>query len=443
MEGTMADAQTSVEMSPKLQRVAERARKDPKATFNSLAHLIDENTLKRAFRRLRKDAAVGVDGMTVEEYQKDLDENLKDLHARLKAGSYRHQPIRRVQIPKDKDKTRPIGISTVADKVVQGALTEVLGAVYEPVFRECSYGFRPGRGPHDAVRALFRTLNRERVTWVLEADFQSYFDSINRKMLMEWLEKRVADGSIHRLVGKCLHVGVLDGEEFIRPDQGTVQGSIISPLLGNLYLHYVLDDWFEEQVKPRLAGKAWLFRYADDFVCCFENQRDAERVLEVLHKRCGKYDLRLHPTKTRLVSFGMPPKNQTGGRGAETFDLLGFTWHWQRSRKGNWYVQCETRRKSLSRMIGRVTEFCRNHRHRPISEQHAALKRKIAGFLNYFAVNGNLRSLSALVYWAKAAWHKWLRRRSQRSTLTKDRFYTDFLRKYPLPVPHVVVQLWS
>ena len=253
-------------MSPGLLKVAERAKRDPDARFNSLAHLMDEAALERSFHRLRKDAAVGVDGTTKEEYGQRLEENLRELHERLKTKRYRHQPIRRVHIPKGDGRTRPIGISSTEDKIVQGALREVLEAIYEQDFLEGSYGFRPHRGAHDALRAVNQMANREGIGVILEADIQAFFDSIDRKRLLELLQIRVADPSLLRLISKCLHVGVLDGEEYATPDEGTAQGSSLSPMLGNVYLHYVLDLWFERDIRPRLKGHARLIRYADDCV---------------------------------------------------------------------------------------------------------------------------------------------------------------------------------
>ena len=262
--------------SPKLLEVRERAKRNPQRRFLSLAHLIDEGALKRAYQRIRKDAAVGVDGVTKEQYGQELESNVANLHGRMKTGRYRHQPLRRVHIPKDKGRTRPIGISCVEDKVVQGAVREVLEAVYEPLFYDGSYGFRPGRGAHQALRMLDRALMRGEANWIIEADIQSYFDSIDRKMLKEMLKERVADTSLLRLVGRCLHVGVLDGDEYSEPDEGTAQGSSLSPLLGNVYLHHVLDQWFERDVLPRMKGKARLIRFADD---CAPRRRREEAAL--------------------------------------------------------------------------------------------------------------------------------------------------------------------
>jgi group II intron reverse transcriptase/maturase len=277
--------------------------------------------------------------------------------------------------------------------------------------------------------------------YILEIDLKSFFDTVIRSQLVEWLQKRVADGSILRLVGKCLHVGILDGETFTTPDEGTVQGSTMSPLMGNVYLHYALDLWFAEEVKPRLRGKAVLVRYADDAVFGFERQEDAERVMAVLGKRLQRFGLELHPDKTRLLDFRRPSRNQGGGKGPGTFDFLGFTWYWRRTRKGRWRVACKTRRARLKRAITAAYDWCRKHRHLPVAQQHAALRSRVQGHINYFGVNGNTRSVKKLVYGAQRAWHKWLNRRSQRARMTWERF-KDLLRDFPLPIPRVVVEIW-
>ena len=436
----MPDASTSERMSPELRKVAERARNEPAGKFHSLAHLIDVPSLERAYHRLRKDAAAGVDGITKEEYGRDLRSRLTGLHARLKSQPWRHQPIRRVHIPKEQGKTRPIGVSTIEDKIVQDAVREVLETIYEQEFLNCSYGFRPRRSTHDALRALNRVVYRGEVNWILEADIVSFFDSLGRTQLAEMLRTRVADGSLLRLIGKCLHVGVLDGEEYSEPDQGTTQGSVISPLLGNVYLHYVLDLWFEREVKPRLRGKAILLRYADDFVIGFERRDDAERVMAVLPKRMGRYGLTLHADKTRLVPFRRP--TGIGGRGPASFDFLGFTLYWRRTRRGHWQMWCKTRRARLRRAIQSVAEYCRRHRHDPVKDQHAALTRRLRGHYNYFGVNGNWRSLRNLVLAVTRIWYTWLRRRSQKHRLTWERF-NALLHRLPLPKPRITVMLWG
>jgi len=439
----MAGARTLDNMSPGLLRVVERARRDPQERQFSLAYLIDVDALRRAYGRIRKNAAVGVDGVTKEEYGQDLEENLRDLHKRMRAMKYRHQPIRRVHIAKAESGKRPIGISCLEDKIVQGALTEVLGAIYEQDFLDGSFGFRRKRSAHDALKALYRAVRDGGANVIFEADVKSFFDTVHRRTMKEMLEERIADKSFMRLVGKCLHVGVLEGEVFTRPNEGTVQGSIISPMLGNIYLHNVLDRWFEGQVKPRLRGKATLIRYCDDFIICFERMDDAERVEGVLNKRVEKYHLSLHPEKTRLVDFRRPPIEQKGGKGPGSFDFLGFTVYWRRNRKGpGWHVASKTRKARLTRAVKNAYDFCRSQRHKPIAVQHQALVSRIRGHLVYFGVNDNGKSLSALVYWATRAWYKWLNRRSQRARLNWERFQ-DLLKDFPLPQPKVYVNLWN
>ena len=435
----MTDATTSWNKSPGLMKVAERAKRHPDQRILALAHLIDEPALDRAYRSLRRDAAVGVDDVTVEEYGGQLAANLQALRARMKAGQYRHQPIRRVNIPKENGATRPIGVSTVEDKIVQGALREVLEAVYEQDFLDCSYGFRPGRRAHDAIRRLNEVISRGCANYIVEADIVSFFDKIDRKILMEMLRSRIADERLMRLVGKCLHVGVLDGERVLEPSEGTAQGSSLSPLLGNVYLHYVLDAWFEREVRPHLRGSSALVRYADDFVLCFEHVDDVAYVWSILGERFKTFGLTLHPKKTR--SFAFRPPRQGGDGGGATFDFLGFTLHWQRTRQGAWRVAFRTHGARLKRAINTAAEWCRRHRHDSVEEQHQALSRKLVGHYNYFGVNGNSHALQTLLYWVTRAWRKWLDRRSQRARMTWRRFY-ELLRARPLPAARIRVQIW-
>jgi RNA-directed DNA polymerase len=438
----MSDAPTSEGVTTKRLKVAERAKREPEARLLALARLIDEEMLKEAYERIRKDAAVGVDGVKKEDWGKALDANIKGLRERMKQGRYRHQPIRRAYIPKESGKHRPIGISCIEDKVVQNALTMVLEIIYEPVFLECSYGFRPGRNAHDALRTLNAESMRGKINWVLEADIESYFDSIDRKQLMEMLRQRVNDESFMRLIGKCLHVGVLEGEQYTEPGTGTAQGSSLSPILGNVYLHHVLDVWFEREAKPRLKGHAYLARYADDYVIGFELEHDARRVMEALSKRMMKYGLRLHAEKTRLFPFNKPPSGQSGGKGPGSFDFLGFTLYWRRTRRGNWAQNFRTRTARLRRSKQAIDDFCQSQRHKSIKEQHASLRRRVHGHINYFGVNGNLSSVAGLVRATERSWYKWLRRRSNRTRLTWQRFQM-LLRAFPLPAPQVKVSLWT
>lgn len=430
-------------MSPGLLKVAERAKRDPDTRFNSLAHLLDEVALERAYHRIRKNSAVGVDGITKEQYGQRLEENLRGLHERMRAKRYRHQPIRRVHIPKSPGKTRPIGISCTEDKIVQGALREVMEAIYDPDFLECSYGFRPNRSAHDALRAMHDMVTRERTAVILEADIQAFFDSIDRKKLLEMLQIRIADTSFLRLLGKCLHAGVLDGEQYSEPDEGTAQGSIISPMFGNVYLHYALDLWFERDIKPRLKGRARLIRYADDFIIGFEKPEDAGRVLAVLHKRMAKYGLTLHPEKTRLIPFERPGFGQKERTGSGTFDFLGFTMYWRKSRRGGWYLGMGTRKAKVQKFLHGLSEWCRRHRHLPLKDQHAALSSRLRGHFRYFGVNGNIRRLQTVLHRSKRLWLLRLRRRSQRGNRLTWKRFDAYLKAHPLPPPRICVSIWA
>lgn len=437
----MADATTSLSVSPGLLMVAKGAKEHPGVRMLALARHIDEAALERVYRRLRRDAAVGVDGVTVETYGEKLGANLQALRARMKAGQYRHQPIRRVNIPKESGATRPIGISTVEDKIVQGAVRDVLEAVYEQDFLDCSYGFRPGRSAHDAIRDLDRVIAKGSANYIVEADIVSFFDSIDRKMLMEMLRERIADESLMRLVGKCLHVGILEGERYLEASEGTAQGSSLSPLLGNVYLHHVLDVWYERDLRPRMKGRSALVRYADDFVLCFELADDAQRVWSVLGKRFAKFGLTLHPKKTR--SFPFQPPRDGGGKGSASFDFLGFTVHWQQTRTpGTWRVAFRTRSARLRRAIQAANDWCRRHRHKSVEEQRLALTRKLNGHYNYFGVNGNIGSLARLRQAVEQVWRTWLNRRSQRARMTWKRF-KELLAARPLPRPRICVQIWD
>ncbi|NJO12407.1 MAG: RNA-directed DNA polymerase [Gammaproteobacteria bacterium] len=291
------------------------------------------------------------------------------------------------------------------------------------------------------MRALTAAVNAGEANFVLEFDVVSFFDSVLRALLLEMLQERVADGSLLRLIGKCLHVGVLDGEVFTEPAEGTVQGSTLSPLLGNVYLHTVLDRWFAEEVRPRLRGKATLVRFADDGVFGFERQDDAQRVMAVLGKRMERFGLRLHPEKTRLLDFRRPARSRGEGKSPTSFDFLGFCWYWRRTRKGDWAVACKTRRARLARAIQRVYAWCRKHRHLPVKQQHEGLVRRVQGHINYFGVNGNIHSLKRFVHQVKRSWYKWLNRRSQRARLNWERF-EDLLGDLPLPKARIVVNIW-
>jgi group II intron reverse transcriptase/maturase len=408
----------------------------PGVAMRTLAHHIDIEWLREAHRRIRKDGARGVDGQTAEEYAKNLEGNLQSLLDRAKSGDhYRAPPVRRVHIPKGSGGTRPIGIPTFEDKILQKAVAMVLEAIYEQDFLSCSYGFRPGRSAHEALHALWSETMKMGGGWVLEADIKKFFDSVDHAKLHELLSHRVRDGVLIRLIGKWLNAGVMEEGMVIHPEAGTPQGGVISPLLANIYLHEVLDVWWERDVKPRLRGRAALVRYADDFVMVFETMEDARRVMDVLPKRFEKYSLELHPEKTRLVRFEKPKACEPlkGGSSPQSFDLLGFTHFWAKSRKGNWVVKKKTAKDRFSRTLKRISEWCRANRHLPLKEQHAALARKLRGHDAYFGVTGNSRALSALRPRVQRIWFRWLRRRSWKSAWTWTRM-NALLARLPLPM---------
>ncbi len=428
------------DISTRQQKIVALARMEPKVALTTLAHHIDTVWLAEAYRRTRKDGAVGVDGVTAAPYEERLAENLEELLARFKSGRYRAPPVRRVHIPKGGRgaATRPIGIPTLEDKVLQRAVLMVLEPLYEQDFLPCSYGFRPERSAHQALEALWRGLMGFGGGWVIDLDICRYFDTIDHRHLRTMLDQRVRDGVIRRALGKWMRAGVMESGTVHYPEAGTPQGGVISPLLSNLYLHEVLDHWFEHQVKPRLHGRAFMIRFADDAVLAFAREADARRVLAVLPKRLGKYGLQLHPDKTRLVEFRPPGKDSPGGR---CFDLLGFTHYWGRSRKGRWIIQRKTAKGRLARAVYRVGQWCRRWRHRPVAEQHAALARQLMGHYAYYGITGNARALWRFQRQVERSWRKWLSRRSNRSGMDWERFRRLLIR-YPLPPPRVVHSIY-
>jgi RNA-directed DNA polymerase len=427
-------------ISTRLQRIAQLAREAPERSFLSLAHYIDEYWLQEAYSRTRKDGAVGVDGTTAQQYAEQLRENLRSLLDRFKSGLYRAPPVKRVDIPKGSGpQTRPIGIPTFEDKVLQRAVAMLLEAIYEEDFLPCSYGFRPGRSAHEALRDLWRELQGMGGGWVLEVDIRSFFDELDHDHLRSFLDHRVRDGVIRRTIGKWLQAGVLEEGSVQHPATGTPQGGVISPLLANLYLHEVVDRWFEDEVKPCLSGRAVLLRYADDVLIVFASERDARRVEAVLPKRLSRFGLRLHPEKTRLVRFrapggkGEPPES----KGPGTFTFLGFTHYWGKSRKGRWMVQRKTAANRLTRSLSRVRQWCRRFRHAPVSWQQRQLSLILRGHYAYYGIMGNYRALSNYSYQVTQEWRKWLNRRSQKARMTWKRF-SRLLAVYPLPRPRIV-----
>jgi group II intron reverse transcriptase/maturase len=437
----MADASKSDPVSTRQQRIAELARQTPPMGFTSLNHHLDLAWLYAAYQRTRQDGAPGVDGQTGDDYAANLLRNLQALRDRAKSGTYRAPPVRRVRIPKGTgSETRPLGIPTLEDKVLQRAVVMALEPIYEQDFLSCSYGFRPGRSAHQALAALWQQTMDLGGCWLLDVDIQRFFDTLDHAQLRTMLRQRVRDGVLLRLIDKWLQAGVLEDGSLTYPEAGTPQGGVISPLLANIYLHYVLDVWFEQEVKPRLKGRAFLVRYADDFVLGFACEEDARRVLAVLPKRFGKYGLTIHPEKTRLVPFVRPASRPSatgpGSAGPPTsFDFLGFTHFWSRSKKGFWVVKRKTAGRRFQRAVKVIAAWCRRNRHLPIREQCQALGRKLRGHYQYYGgVIGNGRSLWCFRQRVQDIWRKWLSRRSGRAPLAWARMHA-LLQRYALPPP--------
>lgn len=423
-------------VSTKQQRIATLGKRFSERSFTSLAHYMDVPWLEEAYRRTRKDGAVGVDGQTAAAYELNLTGNLQSLLERAKSGRYKALPVRRAHIPKgDGRTTRPIGIPTLEDKVLQRAVTMILEPLFEQDFHDSSYGFRPGRSAHQALEDLWRGLTPMGGGWVLELDIQAFFDRLDHHYLRHLIRRRVRDGVICRLIDKWLKAGVLDAGQLYYPQAGTPQGGVISPLLANIYLHAVLDHWMEQEVKPRLKGRGFLVRYADDAVIGFANEADARKVLTVLPKRFAKYGLTLHPTKTRLVRFTAPFRHKAVK--PETFDLLGFTHYWGRSRHGRWVIKRKTAKERFRRSLANVKRWCRHHRHESLAEQHRVLCRKLLGHYGYYGITGNSRALNSFRYRVERTWIKWLGRRSQRGRLPWERA-ERLLRRYHLPPVRIV-----
>lgn len=425
-------------LSTKRRWIAELARRRPGEALTLLHHVIDMQWMREAYALTRKDGAPGIDGVTAKDYEAELEANLDDLLGRIKSGRYRAPPVRRRYIPKADGTQRPLGIPSFEDKVAQRAIAMVLEAVYEQDFLPCSWGFRAGRSAHGALNALYGAITRQGQYWVLDVDIQRYFDSIPHRELRAILDQRVTDGVIRRMIDKWLKAGVLEDGLLRLATEGTPQGGVISPILSNIFLHHVLDAWVEREVKPRLAGGCTLVRYADDFVMTFKHYRDAERVLEVLGKRLGRYGLALHPDKTRFIDFrpgrggGVPPDGQR-----PRFDFLGFTHVWGKSRKGNDVVRQRTAKPRLARALIAINDWCRLHRHRSVAWQHARLRAKLTGHYAYYGITGNMAQLQRFSTQVRRIWRQWLERRTRSKRLIWERFRA-LLRRHPLPVPRIV-----
>ena len=425
-----------------LERVQVAARQSRQTRFSALLHHVDEAALMRAFRRQRRAAAAGVDGMTVERYERDLERNIRDLCDRVHSGRYRPQPVRRTFIPKADGGQRPLGVPTLEDKIVQGAVAEVLSAIYEVDFVGFSYGFRPRRSAHHALQALHTALMTRKALWVLDADIRRFFDSVNHEWLLRMVSHRIADPRILRLIGQWLRAGVMERDEWTDALEGTPQGAGISPLLANIFLHYVLDHWVHRWRK-QAHGLVSVVRYADDFVMAFESETDAREMLVDLMERMAKFGLALHEEKTRLIMFGKyaaARRRRIGMGRPETFDFLGFTHYCATSRDGRFVVKRKTQRKRKIRKLNELRIEARRRMHQPMAKQHEWLSAVLRGHFAYFGLPSNMRSMVGFAYEVRRLWQRALARRSQRG-MTWDRF-NRMMQAFPLPTPSIT-RAWN
>ena len=436
MEETLGSTNTST----KQQWIAEQARKHPERVFTSLHHLIDIDWMREAHRRTRKDAAAGVDGVMAADYETNLEANLECLLERMKSGRYVAPPVRRHYIPKADGRKRPLGIPTFEDKVAQRAILMLMEPIYEADFHPCSYGFRPGRSAHGALRDLRSGIMDDGQRWIIDADITNYFGSIDHGHLRAILDLRIGDGVVRRMLNGWLKAGVMEGSTLHRPEAGAPQGGVLSPILSNLYLHHVLDDWFEGTVRPRLQGSCRLVRFADDFVIAFSDRQSGLRVLEVLGKRLGRFGLALHPDKTRFVDFRRASLKGHGTSG--TFDFLGFAHLSGRSRRGFNVVRQVTAKDGFARAGKSVFDWCKRHRHLPLPDQCEHLAHALRGHCSYYGLTGNGKRLGGFRYEVIRAWRKWLARRSRSGSLTWERMHA-LLRQHPLPPAKVVHSIYA
>jgi RNA-directed DNA polymerase len=413
-------------------QIAERSKKYRDTALTNLHSFIDRAMLEECFDSLNKKGASGVDGETWQGYNEIRGERIPELLNGFKSGSYRAPHIRRVYIPKGDGKLRPLGLPTVEDKILQTAVNRVLTPIYEQIFYDTSYGFRPGRSQHQALERLFKEVSMHGKQYVIDADMQNYFGSIEHQHLREFLGRRIRDNVTERMINKWLKAGILEEGQVKYPKEGTPQGGSISPLLSNIYLHYVLDEWFHEQIQPLLQGSSTMIRFADDFLLLFSNRRDAIRVLEVLPKRLGKYGLTLHPEKTKLVEVAGSSEAETG-----TFDFLGFTHYMGKSQKGNSILKRKTSSKKLRMSAKRVGEWIKLNRHRPVRELIAKLNLKLTGHYAYYGITFNSRGLNSFYETVKRMLFKWLNRRGGRNRLNWARFRRLITEWLPLSKPRI------
>lgn len=432
-------------MGTKLQRIAEMSQKDAGIKFSSLYHMIDKELLLECHKELDKRKAVGIDGISKEEYSENLEKNLKLLVEKLVTKSYKPSPVKRVQIPKENGKTRPLGIATYEDKIVQLALKKVIEAVYEPRFLECMYGFRPKRGCHDAIKRLNYIIEKQKTNWVYDADIKGYFDNLNHEWIMKTLGVHICDPNIMRLVSRFLKAGIMEQGVYKDTEEGAIQGGNLSPLIANIYMHYMLTLWFYKVIKPQCTGQCELVVYADDFVACFQNKEDILMFHDMIGKRMEMFGLELEPNKTRMLEFGRYAsennRKRNGGK-PETFDFLGFTHYCSKSQRGWFRVKRKTSKKKFRTKVKNFKEWIIKSRTIPLKILMERVNLKLQGHYRYYGITDNSKMIRRFYNEVEKLLYKWLNRRSQRNSYNFEKFKM-MLKHYPMLKPKIYVSIYG
>jgi len=417
-----------------LQRIAQQARGYPEMVSNNVFHLIDREFLQEASHQTQKSSAPGMDQVTAQQYAENLDENLRDLHERLRGNRYVAPPVERVWIEKEGGKKRPIGKPCFEDKIVQRAVVRI----FEHDFHAFSHGVRKGHSPHQALHELREQCRQLHINWIVDADVSGFFDTSDHGLRREGLKRRVKDGGILRLIGKWLKAGVWEAGTLTYPDQGTPQGGVASPMLANVFLHQVLDEWFAKDVRLRMQGRCFLTRFADDFIIGCALEADARRVMEVLPKRFNRFRLTIHPEKTALIAFKKPPRQEPLAGGQGSFDLLGFTHYWAKTRRGYWVIKRKTVGKRLRRCRQAIWPWCRDNRHAPWHEPYRTLCAKLRGYYQDYGIRGNFKMLEVVFEHTERAWRYWLSRRSHKGHIRWQKFVAPLQQHFALPKPRIM-----
>ncbi len=437
--GKMVSTEVQFDMQTKLNLITEHTIRDKGFKFTSLAHLLNEISLKECFHRLKKDKAPGQDKITYEEYEKYLNTNLQKLVKRMKTGKYHPQPVRRVYISEGEGKVRPLGIPALEDKIVQMGITRILNAIFEPNFLDCSYGFRTGRSCHQALKQLDNTIMTKPVSYIIDADIRSFFDNVDHDWLMKMLEEKIADKNLLKIIKRFLKAGVMEAGKLYQTEEGTPQGGILSPTLSNIYLHYILDLWMEKVVKRNTPGYVELLRYCDDFIVLVQYKKEAEKILAEIDKRLNKFGLDLSKEKTRLIEFGRYAEinAEKKGKKPDTFDFLGFTHFSDKTRKGSFKVGRKTRRKKFNTSLKKMNGWLKAVRNAvKTKEWWKIVSAKLRGHFEYYGISGNYASIRDFYQLALRLIFKWINRRSQKKSMNWKQFI-NYLKYYPLPLPEI------